>query len=178
MTKTITVQGVEEYSKWGPFEVLANTSVVVEVDGSTVSLAEIKPGQDFWTTHQGAYIKATIVVPRVKQVPAPRVERLLRDGKDPLACYDCGIHCGNFMVKDSVWAEAFPEYEAVKARLERDYPGEDNRARAMRFVSLCVSCLYNRLGRTFDPEDFPRKIKMNDIIHAAYEAGLQKGRTE
>lgn len=35
-------------------------------------------------------------------------------------------------------------------------------------------------GRGFAIEDFSsgEKVKMNDIIHAAYEAGLKKGRTE
>ena len=98
--------------------------------------------------------------------------RLLRDGKDPLACYDCGEHCGSFMVGNSVWKVAFPEYEDIKERLEQENPGEDNKSRAMRFVGLCIACLYRRLPWSFDIDDFT-DAKMNDVIRAAYRAGLE-----
>lgn len=98
--------------------------------------------------------------------------KLLRNGKGPLACYDCGEHCGPFMVNGVVWKVAFPDYNDIKKRLEQENPGEDSKARAMRFVGLCIACLYRRLPWSFEIDDFT-DAKMNDVIYAAYRAGLE-----
>lgn len=105
------------------------------------------------------------------------MSRPVRDGKDPLACYDCGKHCGMYMVKGSVWRKAFPDYDEVKESFLALYPGTDNRSLAMQHIELCIACLYARLPWTFRIEDFA-DVPGNDAVRAAYRAGLEKGTTE
>lgn len=159
----------------GPPEEVPDTFVVITLAGVQVPAGEMDIDAQFYAEAE----KGSFVLVRRGAKPDTAIgRRILRNGKDPLACYDCGVHCGNFMVKDSVWREAFPGYAEEKRRLRELYPEEDVRSRAMNFIGFCVKCLYLRLGRPFNLDDFPTKYKMNDIIHAAYHAGVEKGRVD
>lgn len=84
------------------------------------------------------------------------------------ACVDCGRMCGDYMVHDLVWLEAYPTYPAEKRKLKKLHASKP----FMQYLRVCVSCLGKRLGRPLRLSDFTF-ASVNDVVRAAYRMGVQ-----
>ena len=76
-----------------------------------------------------------------------------------LKCHDCKQSHANYMVYNSVWDLAFPDYAEVKRRYG--------------FANLCLECLSSRLGRALTIDDFPH-VPINQGVELGYKIGLKK----
>jgi hypothetical protein len=85
-------------------------------------------------------------------------------------CHDCGNIACEYMVRDSVWNRAWPEYREKKALLVAEHPNE----RWKTHLLLCFECLQRRLNRSLVPEDFDLHL----VINHGILLGLTNLRTE
>ena len=86
-------------------------------------------------------------------------------------CFDCEQPAPAYMVKDSVWREAFPKYAEVKRALLSQYKGTSASWRT--HVNLCFSCLENRLKRPLCSDDFDLAIPINSGISMGLTMGVR-----
>lgn len=86
-------------------------------------------------------------------------------------CHDCKRSGGDFMVKDVVWREAWPEYAEKKRELLQKYKGTNEHFRT--HLNLCLCCLQKRLKRKLKKEDFDLTLPVNDLIVLGMEMGGQ-----
>lgn len=84
-------------------------------------------------------------------------------------CQDCSRPCGSYMVKDSVWRAAWPEYAEKKRELRQKYAGTAESFRTA--LCLCLGCLQHRLGRPLGKDDFDLTLPINDAIMLGLEIG-------
>lgn len=79
--------------------------------------------------------------------------------RKPWRCFDCGSPVGEYIVRDAVWVEAWPDYPEFKREMMRKYKGTpDDR---LRHLLLCLGCLEKRLERLLVPEDFDLDLSVN-----------------
>jgi hypothetical protein len=86
----------------------------------------------------------------------------MKDGG--LGCYVCDKATPTYMVLDEVWLKAFPNYREVQSELRARWPGKEREHREKRFVSLCLYCLEQRLGRSLLATDFDLGLPINQGI--------------
>jgi hypothetical protein len=86
----------------------------------------------------------------------------MKDGG--LECYDCRKAAPSFMVLESIWRAAFPDYQEVKSHLQREWPGTETSHKHKRHVGLCLFCLERRLGRVLTKTDFDLGLPINQGI--------------
>lgn len=79
-----------------------------------------------------------------------------------LRCYDCNRPGGSYMVKRSVWNEAWPEYVKLKRSLVLKHKGTPEWFRA--HIELCLGCLEKKLGRPLAEADFDMDLPINDGV--------------
>ena len=81
----------------------------------------------------------------------------------PYSCFACGRNCTIHRLKDEVWAQACPDYLALKAQLRDMYKGteyDDYRA-----YLLCFRCIEARLGRLLTRADFGNAKIHEDLFY-------------
>jgi hypothetical protein len=99
---------------------------------------------------------STVVAMSLKDDPSMKLVALGR-------CYDCYNLHAPYMVKDAVWLQAWPEYTAVRSKLQSLFPAKVH-------LNLCLNCLVLRLGRDLTLEDLTNK-PVNDSIVLGYTMG-------
>jgi hypothetical protein len=78
-------------------------------------------------------------------------------------CYDCSSPVYiDYMVKDSVWRDAWPTYVQDRSELVKKYEGTVESFRA--HLILCYGCLERRLGRHLNPVDFDFSLPIKESI--------------
>lgn len=81
-------------------------------------------------------------------------------------CYDCRRQSPMYMVRNPVWAAAWPEYRRLRAYLKVEHPDENV------YLLLCFPCLEARLKRKLTIDDFDLNIAINHGILLGFEIGL------
>lgn len=82
--------------------------------------------------------------------------------KKSYGCIDCGAD-EQYMVTQSVWQEAFPNYRTVH---------QARRAEGLH-TCLCLSCLESRLGRKLTIQDFI-DAPINRTLFFGFRMGLKE----
>lgn len=117
------------------------------------------------------------------------LERVVPPGG--MYCFDCGCWPEEYMLRDEVWLEAWPEYAevrrlmwgrvAMKVDPDRTLRAKDreefHRAiqREREFLLLCFSCVEKRLGRLLVLGDF-KDAPINRAIRLGVEMARREGR--
>lgn len=78
-----------------------------------------------------------------------------------LRCEDCAILPEHYMVRNEVWALAWPDYEEERMRRRRQWRHDGT---GSFFCLLCFACLEKRLGRKLTANDFNLELPINKPI--------------
>lgn len=81
----------------------------------------------------------------------------------PYSCFMCGRNCTIHRLKDEVWAQACPDYLALKAKLRELYKGTE----FFEYTAylLCFRCVEARLGRPLTRADFGNAHIHEDLFY-------------
>ena len=133
LTRLVVEVAARHHGMWEPDPVNLSLTKELQPDGS----------EDMGTTEPAPTQKPKRGY-TVRGLPLGRVPKV------PLwQCQDCLRHADDYMVKHTVWREAFKT------------PPDEPKAPG----SLCFECLESRLGRLLQLDDFPRHIPANRGIY-------------